>query len=158
MNLINAYYDRKNQFFTVQETNEKYQIIKKFEKLPARSGQHGYIDSWTRGKSPIPFSVECVNDLYIWLDCQLQKGEWAGARGIGEFWKISTDPDMRTIRGKNGKYRQDIGAHPENDIPGSAGCIVFLHRTQQEKENLLSLRNFLLNLKERIEKIKLTVC
>lgn len=157
MNLIKAYYDRRNQLFTVQQLNEKYQIIKKFEKLPARSGQHGYTDSWTRGRSPIPFSSECIGDLYIWLDSQLQKGEWAGLRGIGEFWRVSTESDKITIKGKNGKYRQNIGLHPENSIPGSAGCVVFLHRNQEERENLLILRNFLLNIRDR-EKILLTVC
>jgi len=161
LTITTAYYDRKkindiNGFFTLQIVNSKnFNIIKRFEKLPARSGQYGFTDSWTRGNSPIPYSKECVEDLYIWLDWQLQSNEWSGKKGIGEFWFVGTGEDRFKIIGKNGKSRRNIGVHPENSFVGSLGCIVLLNETEKQKQKILKMREHLKKIREN--KIKLIV-
>jgi hypothetical protein len=52
----------------------------------------------------------------------------AGARGIGEFYPISTNGDGLTIVGKDpAQRRYEIGLHEENMWAGSAGCIVIVN-------------------------------
>jgi hypothetical protein len=161
--ITTAYYDRRavqnvNGLFTIKTTLDDA-IVEEFSKLPARSGQNGFLDSWTTAKSPIPFSNELISDLYIWLDGQKQIGQWPTGGQIGEFWNISTDDDRVTIRGKNGKIRKVIGAHPENAYAGSAGCVVLLHETEEQKQRILAVRDYLKQLHEvrKIEKIRLIV-
>lgn len=111
-----------------------------FSRLPARSGQRGYTQyDWTRGKAPIPRGQH-----YIHFQTPKQKDRWPGRTGIGEFWSISNQLDNpRLIRDKKtGLYRYDIGIHPENSFPGSAGCIVLVIDTKAQREQVIRLSNW----------------
>lgn len=137
-----AYFDRDvnnvNGLFSIVDASG----VKVFNRLPVRSGQAGFTHtSWTSGKSPIPFSKELSAPLRILLNHPNQEGQWpATPGGIGEFWLITNVPGTDLIRGKEaGHVRQAIGCHPENAYRGSAGCIVFLHDTQTQKDELLRL-------------------
>lgn len=127
MAVIKAFFDRNpkdiNGFFTIQKT-ENGKTTKLIDRVPARSGQGGYTgSSWVRGKSPIPFTSEVGSVPYrLWLN-PLNVGTRAGARGIGQFYNISTEENPNVIE-MNGKQRLAIGLHEENALPGSAGCIV----------------------------------
>lgn len=161
---ITAYYDRKDHtdnsgLFTVRHTSGG-RVMKSFERLPARSGQWGFKDSWTRAKSPIPYSSEVRGEYKIWLNGQSQWLEWAFGGGIGEFWRISTEGDRTSIVGKKaGQYRSAIGVHPENQFPGSAGCIVLVNDTPEQKGEIIRLRQYLLYCRKeyKIDHIKLVV-
>lgn len=161
---ITAYYDRKsstdnNGFFTVKQTSGG-NVLKEFTRLPARSGQWGFQDSWTRAKSPIPFSDEITGEYKIWLNGQSQWLQWAFGGGIGEFWRISNHNDRTSIIGKeSGQYRSAIGVHPENEYPGSAGCIVLVNDTREQEGEIIRLRNWLLECRKKykIDHIKLVV-
>lgn len=128
--MLKAYFDRTGTsidgFFTLQEIdNATYGIKAAFKRILARSGQRGYPNSsWVRGKSPIPYgkhklSLESIN-----------QGALPGTKGVGEFFPIHTDKyqDSRQIvhPGNPDVFRQDIGLHGENSLPGSAGCIVIV--------------------------------
>lgn len=148
-----AYYDRNYDtiegLFTIQNSKGE----KLFERLPTRSGQVAWTDtSWERGKSPIPYG-----SFKLWLD-SYNKGTRAGARGIGEFFPISTEEDRHTIysAGRRRK-RTAIGLHEENTIPGSAGCIVLLTNTPERLEKVQELYKFLTSLKGDIDYINLRV-
>jgi hypothetical protein len=121
--MINAFFKRDPNsiegLFTLQENGEPI-----FKRLRARSGQAGFTKTnWNRGKSPIPFG-----NYLLWLDSPLDIGKRAGAKGIGEFYNISSTTDNRRIIANPGgiEKRWDIGLHAENSYPGSAGCIVLV--------------------------------
>lgn len=137
-----AYYDRRDKtiegLFTLKSSNpadEADNLIR----LPARSGQRGYEGtSWERGKSPIP-----VGKYWLWVGRGKDIGVQPGRTGIGEFYPISSGDDPRLIINvgrpmpkKNRLFRQDIGLHPENALPGSAGCIVILKDWDRLAERL----------------------
>jgi len=160
--ITTAYYDRSqgtiNGSFSVQTSLDGL-VVENFSKIQARSGQRGFDDSWTPAKSPIPYSTEILGEYSLWLTNQNQKGQWAFGSGIGEFWAISTEEDRVTIKGKNGKIRREIGAHPENEFPGSAGCIVLVAESELQKQRILAVRNYLIFLRDtrKLQKIKLIV-
>ena len=124
---MKAYFDRNkasiNGWFTVQTGNGE----KLINRVEARSGQSGHTNnSWTRGKSPIPFSTEVVQ-YYLYTRPNNQ-GQEAGATGIGEAYPIDTQADKMTVKEKNGKrIRTEIMVHQENKWAGSAGCIVIVN-------------------------------
>lgn len=140
-NPYKAYFDRKegtiDGFFSIVDSRTG---LKPFNRLPVRSGQRGYTNSsWKSGKSPIPFSKECKYPLRIDLTSPIDYGIFPVGGGIGEFWHIYNDTgNTRSIIGKSsGQLRSDIGCHPENIYPGSAGCIVFLWDTPERKKELM---------------------
>lgn len=108
-----------------------------FHRMAARSGQKGYEGTdWVRGKSPVPFGRHQI-DLH-----SLKAGKWSDYDGIGEFFKIFTDSsNTRRIydHKRNNYQRFDIGLHPENTKPGSAGCIVLLGRNPLERAQVEKL-------------------
>lgn len=123
---MKAYFDRNkasvNGWFTVQDGNGD----KLINRVEARSGQAGHTaTSWTRGKSPIPFSTS-VKQYYLYTTPN-NKGQKAGATGIGEAYPVDTEGDKYTIKEKYGVLlRQEIMVHQENSFKGSAGCIVIV--------------------------------
>lgn len=142
--MFKIYYDRQagsiEGFLTVQKSVGE-EVTKLFSRLPARSGQRGWENtSWQRGKSPIPYGSHKL------LLKPVNPGTWPGKTGIGEFFPIFTsDHDKRVIFDpKDGsKRRIDVGLHPENAIPGSAGCIVLLTDTPEKKSKVKELFSFL---------------
>lgn len=154
---ITAYYDRQkgtvDGFFTLQEVDDHGNIVKLFNKLPARSGQKGYTETdWVRGKSPIPYGT---HELHL---NSINKREWAGHSGIGWFFPIASPGFQRKIEDPVTKlFRLDIGLHPENDFVGSAGCIVLLANTGPRKNEVLRLFEFLDRLFNDQKTIKLVV-
>lgn len=158
-----AYFDRSNDstegVFTVQTTSfydDGQNSILVVGKLPARSGQRGYTHtSWVRGKSPVPYG-----DHLLWLKPQnLGLDVEKDPRGMGAFYFISNTPDnKRLIKDPFSPYeRFDIGLHEENDKPGSAGCIVLLNRTKEEKTNIYNLYKYFQDLSGSKEYIRLRV-
>lgn len=124
---MKAYFDRNktsiNGWFTIQTGNGE----KLINRVEARSGQAGYTNnSWTRGKSPIPFSTECDGQLYLYTK-PYNQGQEAGATGIGEAYLISNRTGSVKIIGLNGKERSEIMVHQENKRAGSAGCTVIVN-------------------------------
>jgi len=123
---VKAYFDRNkasiNGWLTVQTGNGD----KLIDRVEARSGQAGHTNSsWTRAKSPIPFSTE-VGQLYLYTRANNQ-GQEAGATGIGEAYPIDTQSDKMTIKESGGRrIRTEIMVHQENKRKGSAGCIVIV--------------------------------
>lgn len=139
-----AYYDRQpgtiSGWFTLQNNEGK----KIFTRLSARSGSYAAVNfDWVRGKSPIPYGRH-----RLWLN-PVNRGQWAGSKGIGEFFPVSNGDNPRLIAGPNGGERWDIGLHPENGIPGSAGCTVLLADTIPRKNEVRKLFDFLYDLKEQ---------
>lgn len=126
---VRLFFDRQpgsiHGLLTILEIDEHGQARDIVRRVKARSGQAGHTKtSWTRGVSPIPFSHEVENEYRLYLTPQ-NVGQKAGQRGIGEFWAISTEPDKVTTKRKGLKQvRLYLGLHPENGLPGSAGCIV----------------------------------
>ncbi len=142
-----AYFDRDKKtvdgFFSVidEKTGEKI-----FDRFPVRSGQRAYTTtSWISGKSPIPFSSELKAPLKISLKSKpLQEDQWAGEAGIGEFWPVYNHPTRTDlIINADGLQRVAIGCHPENSYKGSAGCVVFVNDTEEQKEKLIKLSAFM---------------
>ncbi len=115
-----------------------------FIRLPIRSGQKSYEGtSWVRGKSPIPFG-----QFRLWLQ-PYNRGVLPGKTGIGEFYPISSSAtDKRLIQHTGNKHfiRQDVGLHRENDLPGSAGCVVLVSHTPEESRLIDRLFDFLTQL------------
>lgn len=116
--MITAWYNRQpgtvDGFFTLQNNDRQL-----FTRMPARSGQRGFTDtSWERGKSPIPYGV---HTLFL---TPSSIGQLPTGAGIGEFYPIGGAINPRVIQGGVAQRRWDIGLHPENAYPGSAGCIV----------------------------------
>lgn len=159
--MIKAYFDRNPQnvegFFTLVEI-EGLEVKPLFQRLPARSGQAGYTKTdWVRGKSPIPYGKHL-----LWLS-PLDTGKFADYNGIGEFYPISnregskrmiwTEKPSSSFLG----VRQDIGLHPENKYPGSAGCIVLLVDTPERKQRVTDLFNYLREQGKSQKKIALEV-
>jgi hypothetical protein len=127
---IRAFYkrypDRVDGLFTLHEYDDKGRVISAHSivRVAARSGQaeHTRTD-WHRGKSPIPYGD------HLLFTASLKRGQWSDTDGIGEFFPISNDVgDRHTITGPAGQMRKHIGLHPENQWPGSAGCIVIVRR------------------------------
>ncbi len=153
--MIKAYFDRNPRnvegFFTLVEI-EGLEVKPLFQRLPARSGQAGYTKTdWIRGKSPIPYGKHL-----LWLS-PLDTGKFADYNGIGEFYPISNrEGAKRVIWGKDGT-RQDIGLHPENKYPGSAGCIVLLVDTPERKQRVIELFEYLRELGKSQKNIPLEV-
>lgn len=173
-----CYYDRKPNsiegIFTVKTVDSKTnKIIKEITRIPARSGQSSESNSsWIRGKSPIPWTQESKEasiqksildfpkELWIWLRNIKQFGEWAGKNGIGEFRNISSNKtDPTTIQSPNNPklIRKDIGLHPENGFKGSAGCIVLIADTEEQKQRILVLRQYLEELGKTQKHVRLVV-
>ncbi|MEN6621510.1 MAG: hypothetical protein ABFD50_08185 [Smithella sp.] len=125
------YVDRQlgniNGFLTLQRVVNG-QITKLFEKLPIRSGQNGFVNSkdqdFIRSKGSIPFG-----DHYL---STKKESLWMEPKGT-PFYVVSSKPGERVIYGPSGKTRHDIGLHMENQFPGSAGCVVLLHETSEQK-------------------------
>ena len=183
MIITTAYFDRSEKtiegFFTLRTIERddsdpsKLKIIKEFVKLPARSGQKGAEKtSWERTRSPIPWTrnanVEAVKKnpsqfpecLWLWLRKVLQVGEWAGDKGIGEFRYISsglTDPTTIQSPSNPSLIRKVIGIHPENNYPGSLGCLVLLVNTEEQRKKVLELQSYVKNLAKTTKLIRLEV-
>jgi len=113
---------------------------------PCRTGQRSAIgDPWKRGAGPIP-----LGNLWLWLDPIDNGPDLPNTPGgIGRFYNISSGADRRLIvkPGEPGKFRMDIGLHPENAFAGSAGCPVLLHDTPQRRQGVLTLFDALGDLK-----------
>lgn len=107
----------------------------------ARSGQVGFLHTcWIRGKSPTPFGS------YFIKVPSIKQGKWSNFDKIGEFFNVYSSPkNKRVIRslGNPTLIREDIGVHPENDIPGSIGCPVLLagkdNKDEKEKARIMEL-------------------
>lgn len=131
--------------FTIQKYDPDHpdkQPVKIFDRLPARSGQYSHRNtSWVRGKSPIP-----KGDFYLWTK-PVQPGAYdVHGRAIGQFHPISSSPtNHRLIKHPTDPTleRWDVGAHPENDYPGSAGCTVLLHNTEERYKTMVSMLQWL---------------
>jgi hypothetical protein len=124
--MYTAFFDRNEHTilgrFSIRKHTGEYVV----EKLIARSGQHGYTkSSWNRGKSPIPYGRFNLHTT------PNNRGQEAGAFGIGEFYPIDTQGDRLTIRDPENyrRKRMEIGLHEENGLPGSAGCIVIVYHS-----------------------------
>jgi hypothetical protein len=154
--VFRAFYDRQDHtiagFFTLQVTQDG-ETTKLFDKLPARSGQNGFTSTdWVRSKSPIP-----KGGYFLWLR-PLNKGQWAGERGIGEFFHISSSKDdPLIIHGPAGQQRVGVGLHPENKLPGSAGCIVLLADSEERRKVITELFALLVALGGEKDCLELTV-
>ena len=123
-----------------------------FTRMPARSGQEGYTDTdWVSGKSPIPYGV---HTLFLKLS---NAGEFPSGGGLGEFYPIGQAQNSRLITGPTQQERWDIGLHPENAYPGSAGCIVLRWDTPALKIQVNRLFKFLGNLTKTQNAIRLEV-
>lgn len=99
-----------------------------FKQLPFATGQSGFLDGgaddWVTGKGGTPYGVH-------WMST---KKEPLQMEPVGTpFYVMSTKKGSRVIEGADGKSRSNIGLHLENRFPGSAGCVVLLHRTKEEK-------------------------
>lgn len=156
---VYAFFDRSETtidgYFTLMIKEPGRSARKLFERLPARSGQSGYTNTnWTRGKSPIPFGIH-----HLWLK-PVDPDKWPDYNGIGEFYPISSnEKNKRKIQGlsNRAKERWDIGLHPENQYPGSAGCIVLLVDTLERKAAVKALFKFLRLLGAKQDTIRITV-
>jgi hypothetical protein len=143
-----AYYDRSiesiNGLFTVKTVNKlSGLVVREFARLPSSSGQRGYEKiSFKRGKAPIPFSNELTKPYKLWIDKPLQEREWAGARGIGAFYAISTENDRITTKNKYGEIRENLGWHPNNLIAGSAGCVVVEADTEERRKQIIAIWDY----------------
>ena len=178
-NLITTcYYDRNPEniegLFTIRTIDKvSNKVVKEITKLSARSGQRGETkSSWKRGSSPIPWTQESkvtyiqsfINEFpkeyWLWLRDVKQKGQWAGKTGIGEFRAISTsktDPGTIVSPTKPHLVRKYVGLHPENNYFGSLGCIVLLSDTEEQKNRVLALRQYLEELAKTQKHIRLVV-
>ena len=140
--IVKAYFKRHpdsiDGLFTLQ-TNKR----ELFTRIPARSGQKGYEnEEWVRGKGPVP-----KGKYHLWLHLQKPNPMFPDKPdGIGEFYQISSAKDnQRLIQDPTTPHRQrwDIGLHPENAYPGSAGCIVLLHNEDWLQAYVAGLFEFL---------------
>lgn len=128
-----------------------------FIDMPGRSGQNGFADTdWHPAKSPIP-----IGEYYLWMECY-QPGQYEPApHGIGEFHPISSGlHDHAIIQNPLNpeQIRQSVGQHPENALPGSAGCQVLVHDSLERKHHLIDLFHLYATLKsEGIQYIKYVV-
>lgn len=116
-------------------------------RYPARSGQkQALLVDYSRGKSAIPYFGKGRNppaSYWLWTNANLKTFLPTTKAGIGRFYPISTsesNPRKSIIFGMN---RWDLGLHPDNAYPGSAGCIVGDVDTDEEKEAIAILFNFL---------------
>jgi len=161
-----AFYDRDinsiNGAFTLQVYDPSTPDIpprKIINRIAAVSGQRGHEGtSWHRSKSPIPFSAE-VKGGKLWLWLTPMPGEIPGsplapAKGIGEFWPISSEEFDRTrIIGVAGQLRTHVGGHDDNMFMGTAGCVGFA-----KDRDTLHVSAVLHDLKRRgLDKIRLDV-
>ena len=132
-----------------------------FDRLPIRSGQAGYTKtSWESGKSPIPYSSELPKPLRVSLQSRpFQEGEIPTAGKIGEFWPVYNVEGNTTLIQGSGKSqkRLSIGIHPENAYKGSAGCVVILHRSFEERRKMIALSKWAKNLIGKYDYIELVV-
>ena len=153
--MYKAFFDRREDsiegLFTILNTKTHEKV---FNRLQARSGQPNYTHTnWVKGKSPIPMGKH-----KLILKEPLQKDQWPGKAGIGEFWRISNTDNDRIILSGCGRYsRSDIGLHPENSFAGSAGCIVIVIDTEEQKKEWLRLSSFLEGLIGKYNHIPLEV-
>lgn len=163
--ITTAYFDRsfntiegKFSIQTVKFENGSSSVIKAISQLPARSGQNGYTStSWVRGKSPIPFSTS-MGFLYLWLSpanpgLEVERDP----KKIGEFYPISSSRENKRLITDGTHERWDIGAHDDNDRPGSAGCVVWVRETNEQKERLAELKEYLRELRKTQEYIRFIV-
>jgi hypothetical protein len=170
-----AFYDRKKGLFTIQD-NLGNPV---FKQLVARSGASRYQGtSWTRGKSPIPFSHELAGQYWLWTKVAgPEYGPPSKAGGIGRFYHISTEEDRVTTLGKRaGQVRIALGWHFDNNWiarlvnkvfrwvhvgdgwKGSAGCVVSAVDTPKQREQGEAAFDFLDGLHAAgIERLPLTV-
>lgn len=110
-----------------------------FEQLPARSGQRGFTETdWVVSKSPIPFGRH-------WLTCA-PVPLWMEPVGT-PFFMISSKKGTGIINGPDGKKRTAVGLHLENNLPGSAGCVVLLWDTEERKKAAFALFDYLKKLR-----------
>ena len=136
------YFDRYLQF---NRGNEGVMSVKDkdglfiFEKLPFLSGSKAAAgSSWIVGRSPIPLLKEVGSKkLYLHIGKMNKNGERHPITkmlgGIGWFIPISDSlKEFWTISGEGGK-RTFIGIHPDNGVPGSQGCPVFVVDTWQQR-------------------------
>lgn len=118
---------------------EGNKAVKVFSRLPARSGSFaGSNDDWIPGRSPIPFGHHWMNTAPVPL--------WMEPKGT-PFFLIGSEKGTGVIIGPNGKTRTAIGLHLENNIPGSAGCIVLEWDTTEKKKQAFALFSYLKALK-----------
>lgn len=117
-------------------------------RYPARSGQLGaLLTDAIRGKSAIPYFGKGMNppaSYWLWTKCTSKHLFLPKTKaGIGRFYPISTHEGnpRKTVIG--GIIRWDLGLHPDNAYPGSAGCVVGEVDTEAEKQTLAILFNFL---------------
>lgn len=105
-------------------------IIGGFAVLTGKSTQ-ALNDEWTRGVAGIP-----TGDHWLWnFKEYIQQYNELDPKGleIGRFYPISSSKDNhRLIQAIDGRQRWDIGAHADNDYPGSLGCpAVVIHSIWQ---------------------------
>jgi hypothetical protein len=107
--------------------------VRLLDRVLTRSGQRGWTHThWERGKSPIPPGV-----YRLWMT-PYNKGQKPGARGVGEFYPISTGDNKSLIVHPLAKLqRVGIGDHDENLIPGSAGCTVTVKDPDWERKRAI---------------------
>lgn len=152
--IYRAYFDREpttiDGLFSLQaiqidgQTLQVEGVRPLFQKLPARSGQRGYTHiDWAAAKSPIPYSNSWppALDYRLWLEPRNPEMFPSKPNGIGRFWPISNTPgDMALTKNPLGAgMRRDLGLHPDNAFPGSAGCTVLRHDNGVMRANVEAL-------------------
>lgn len=151
--ITTAYYDRDvntiEGLYTVQTVDRLTgQIIKKFSRLPARSGQRGHThSSWERGKSPIPFTFNRF--FYLWIGHPKGRGlPERDPKEIGRSYPISSDLTQKTrIHHPDNPnvFREFIELHFDQRLrkPGSIGCPVLVQDTDYQRGQALELFDYL---------------
>jgi hypothetical protein len=136
---------------TLNGKNAQGEVHNVLIRLPARSGQNGALAVDTiANRSAIPYNGKDVKPFasyWLWTkpyDPTVFLPQTPA--GIGRFYPISSGNNKRNIVVMDGTHaviRVDCGLHPENAYPGSAGCVVLLHRNRAEAVGLACLLNFI---------------
>lgn len=130
-----------------------------FQRMLARTGQNGgYTTSWINGSSGTP-----VGEWRVWIKPKSpyieQINQDAGARGIGEFFRISSGDDfMYTINPANfTQKRHALGLHQDNIFKGSLGCCAVAVETEEQKAEWKGLTSFLKELGKKYDYLPIEV-
>lgn len=113
-----------------------------YRDIPILTGVRGKFEKsfdWVRSTGGIP-----EGDFLVWTTNIKQVGQLnPKLREIGEAYHVSsTDSDMLTVTNKKtGATRSAIMIHPDNDYPGSIGCIVFPNN-KKGRLDFINFRNF----------------
>lgn len=126
------YFDRRldsiHGLLTLQyvDKREPGKAIKVFDRLPCNSGQRGFTNSdWVTSKSPTPIGRHIL---------KTKVGKLVSAEPYNTpFYTISSQPGGTRIVGPGNSYRDLIGLHLDNNLPGSAGCPALENKTEVQR-------------------------